>query len=461
MATGQASPLLGRLRRAALLRDGAGLPDVRLLEQFVRQKDETAFASLVRRHGPMVMGVCLRALRHRQDAEDAFQATFLVLVSKAADIRFGERLANWLYGVAYHMALKVRTTSARRRARERCLAGVPEPATVPREAWDDLPILLDRELSRLPDKYRIPVVLCDLQNKSRREAADQLGWPEGTLSGRLSRARALLARRLSRRGVALTGGSLVAAIFRDELSACVTQDLTTSTVEYGTLLAAGRAQDLIPPRLTALLRGGMEPMRWTRGKAILVFLGLCAVGLAALGYLTATAQEAERPAQALVPKSKTSQKGSVSSSPKTFASQVLINMELFERSPNGEEKCRATPKLVTLLGRPASILNGGEFPTATKDGTGIEFIPFGVKCTATVSKLPNGRLRLRGEFEKSMRDSKARGEDWILRTWGVQLCKTVNSGDPVDLELDTGGENASHLRIRLTVTLLDSEPTTK
>src|SRR5439155_3412765 len=173
MATGQLNGVIQHLRRAMLLRDGAGLTDGRLLKDYISRRDETALAALVQRHGPMVWGVCRRVLSNHHDAEDAFQATFLVLVRRAAAIASPELLANWLYGVAHQTALKARSTAAKRRARERQVTEMPEPAAPEQARWDDLLPLLDRELSRLPDKYRVAIVLCDLDGRTRAEAARQ------------------------------------------------------------------------------------------------------------------------------------------------------------------------------------------------------------------------------------------------------------------------------------------------
>jgi RNA polymerase sigma factor (sigma-70 family) len=156
---------LDRLRTAAAAHEAAGLSDAQLLQRYVARRDEAAFESLVRRHGPMVLGVCRRVLGHLQDAEDAFQATFLVLVKKAASVRPPGRVGHWLYGVACRAAQKARVASVRRRAREarvRQVPEVPEPATVAEGLWQDVLPLLDRELGRLPQKYRLPLVLCDL-----------------------------------------------------------------------------------------------------------------------------------------------------------------------------------------------------------------------------------------------------------------------------------------------------------
>src|SRR6266542_2454329 len=150
MATSQMSEVLQHLRRVVLLRDGAGLTDAQLLERFSSRRDEAALAALVRRHGPMVWGVCRRLLRNHHDAEDAFQVTFLVFVRKAASIASPELVANWLYGVAHQTALKARATAATRKDRERQVTEMPEPEVVQQELWRDLQRLLDQELSRLP-----------------------------------------------------------------------------------------------------------------------------------------------------------------------------------------------------------------------------------------------------------------------------------------------------------------------
>jgi RNA polymerase sigma factor (sigma-70 family) len=158
--------IIRHLRRAVLLQVGGGLTDGQLLAAFINRQDETAFAALVRRHGPMVLNVCRRVLRNAHDADDAFQATFLVLVRKAGSIGLPELLANWLYGVAYNTARKARAAASKRRQREKPMATIPEPPMTEPALWQDLQPLLDQELSRLPEKYRVPIILCNLEGKS-------------------------------------------------------------------------------------------------------------------------------------------------------------------------------------------------------------------------------------------------------------------------------------------------------
>src|SRR6516164_6909968 len=174
MTTDRLRDALGQLRLALAPPE----PDGQLLARFLASRDECAFAALVRRHGPMVLGVCRRVLRHTQDAEDAFQATFLVLVRKAASVRPRDAVGNWLYGVAYRTALKAKALNARRRAKEGPMRELPQPETPNSDLWCDLQPILDQELHRLPDRYRSPVVLCDIEGKSRKQAAQHLGCPE-------------------------------------------------------------------------------------------------------------------------------------------------------------------------------------------------------------------------------------------------------------------------------------------
>jgi len=294
MATSTLNPVLDRLRRTVLLQDGAGLTDAQLLEAFVSRKDEAAFAALVRRHGPMVLGVCRRVLRNHHDSEDAFQAAFLVLFRKAGSIAPRAMVANWLYGVAYRTALKARSMITKHRVRERQVTEMPEPvADEPDNCWRDLQPLLDREMSRLPDKYRVPIVLCDLQGQTGKEAARQLGWPEGTVSSRLSRGRGLLAKRLTRQGLVLSAGSLAAVLSQNAASASVPASLVSSTIKAASFLAAGQAltTGLISAKVAALMEGVLKAMLLKKLTSTLMFFTLVAVvglGLGGASFQAAT-----------------------------------------------------------------------------------------------------------------------------------------------------------------------------
>jgi HlyD family secretion protein len=185
------------------------LTDDRLVERFLEQQDQAAFELLVWRHGPMVLRVCRRVLRNSHSAEDAFQAVFLTLATKAEAIGKRESVGNWLYKVAFRIALRARDGSTRRATRERPLADslVADQTGNPAEAaaWRELGPLLDAEVNRLPEKYRAAFILCCMQGKTNEEAATELGCPKGTVLSRLARARERLRERLNRRGLALSG----------------------------------------------------------------------------------------------------------------------------------------------------------------------------------------------------------------------------------------------------------------
>jgi RNA polymerase sigma factor (sigma-70 family) len=295
MATSQLSEVLRHLRRAGL-RDEEGQTDGQLLERFVRRREPVAIEVLVRRHGPMVWAVCRRALPDLQDAEDAFQATFLVLVRKAASVVPRERVGNWLYGVAYQTAWKARILAAKRRTREHQVTQLPEPAAVEHDRWEEWRSLLHVELGRLPAKYRMAIVLCDLEGKTRGEAAQQLGVPEGTLSGRLTRGRSLLAKRLTRHGFAVSAGSLAMILSQNAAPACVPAPLVSATVQAAADYAAGSAT-AVAPQVVSLTEGVLQTMLWTKLKVVAALLFLAAVvglGVSGSAYPTRAAQDEPR-----------------------------------------------------------------------------------------------------------------------------------------------------------------------
>ena len=224
-----------------------GLSDAELLDRFLSRSAaaedaalaaEAAFAALVARHGPMVLGVCRRALADPNDVEDAFQATFLVLVRRARSVRVGDSLGRWLYGVARRVAAKAQARSERARVRSVPLGREPVASEPPADRIELL-AALDEEVSRLPEKYLAPVVLCDLEGLTHAQAAARLRWPVGTVSGRLSRARDLLRNRLVRRGMAPTAGSMVALLATEGARAAVSEPLAAATVQAATRLAMG------------------------------------------------------------------------------------------------------------------------------------------------------------------------------------------------------------------------------
>src|SRR5262245_4082082 len=257
-----ATSLSQAIERLCGLTLSQGLTDGDLLHRFLREKDTAAFETLVARHGPMVLAVCRRILKNGADADDAFQATFLVLLRTARSIRKPASLASWLHGVARRTALHAKRSAARRRVKE--AAVVPKAETAERR--DDLGEVLDEELAGLPEAYRAAIIPCDREGKTRKEAARELSCAEGTAASRLSRGRSLLAGRLSRRGVTLATGAT--------LCSAVPAALVASTLK----LAVGA----VSAPVAALTQGVLKVMLLDKLRRVaggLVLLAVLAVGL--------------------------------------------------------------------------------------------------------------------------------------------------------------------------------------
>ncbi len=230
-----------------------GLTDGQLLTRFIAAHDEASFAALVHRYGPMVWRLCLRVLGHVQDAEDAFQATFVVLARRAAAVVKRESVGSFLYGVAYRVAMEAKARSDRRRRHEKQVEQMPHPQILPVEPQEWRP-WLDRELTLLPEHYRAVLIACDLEGRSRKEAARHLRLSEGTVSSRLARGRCLLAKRLARYGLALSGGALATALGEGNASAHVPALLLASTVK------AAAQQTVLSHSVEFLVKGALKTM---------------------------------------------------------------------------------------------------------------------------------------------------------------------------------------------------------
>jgi RNA polymerase sigma factor (sigma-70 family) len=277
MATAQLSTLMRHLRGLAV---GPHRTDRQLLDDFSARRDESAFTELLSRHGPMVLRVCRRVLRHEQDAEDAFQAAFLVLARQTESIRRRETLASWLYGVAFRTAMEAKRKAGRRRKhearlRERTSLSTPSPT------WDDVQAVLDEEIGRLPEPFRAAFVLCVLEGQTVPSAAAELGAKEGTVSWRLARARQQLRQRLVRRGIELATVLAVLSVADGSGEAAVPVALTKTTIGIGLSVAAGGPAAEIPSHVAALAAGVTRAMFFSKAKiatALLVVLGLTFAG---------------------------------------------------------------------------------------------------------------------------------------------------------------------------------------
>jgi RNA polymerase sigma factor (sigma-70 family) len=305
MASAQMSEVIRDLRRAALLGNAMSMTDGQLLECFITRRDEAAFEALLRRHGPMVLNVCRRTVGNLQDAEDAFQAVFLVLARKAAVVVPREGVGNWLYGVAYRTARRAKAASSRHYAREKQVKDMPHPVFEQAHGSGDMELVLDEELNKLPAKYRLPVVLCELEGRTRKEVARQLKLPEGTLSSRLATGRRMLARRLTRRGIALSAGAMAVELSQGASAACLPKTLIFSTMQaVSALTTASTLAGVVSAPVAALAEGVLKSMMLTKLKttaAIFVLLAFAGIGAGLLAQSRGTTKEVQKSKEAQKP----------------------------------------------------------------------------------------------------------------------------------------------------------------
>lgn len=275
------------LRRLVGAEGDGGLSDAQLLERFVTKRDEAAFEVLLWRHGPMVLNLCRRVLNETHAAEDAFQATFLVFVKKAGSVGKGQAVGSWLYKVAYRVALQARALASKHAVHSLPTADLAVIAQASAASgdllWSDLRPLLDEEVSRLPEKYRSPIILCDLAGMTHAEAAEELGCPQGTVSVRLMRARERLRSRLIRRGVAISAGAVVTLLCENAGSAAMPSLLVPTTLEAALQFAARKAATAgtISVHAVTLAQKAMKGMFMTKLKfaaGAVLAIGLLATG---------------------------------------------------------------------------------------------------------------------------------------------------------------------------------------
>jgi RNA polymerase sigma factor (sigma-70 family) len=276
----------------------AEVPDALLLERFALQQEEAAFTALLQRHGSMVLGVARRVLFNPQDAEDVFQATFLLLARKAASLRKPGSVESWLHGVAHRLALKARERGLRCQAHERRAAEMRDPAQRD-SAWHELQAALDSALQELPERYRAPLVLCYLEGRSHAEAAQQLGCPLATLRTRIQRGRERLRDDLTRRGFALSAAGLTSLLLASTVPAAVPASLARATCKAALAHATGQAAAaLCSAPVAALISSELRTMFLTRVKttiAILLAVNLLVAGAAGLSRALVGAEQ-PRPA---------------------------------------------------------------------------------------------------------------------------------------------------------------------
>jgi RNA polymerase sigma factor (sigma-70 family) len=277
------SDFLRHLRTLADRQANDLLSDRQLLERFLHQRSEASFAALVLRHGPMVLSVCRRVLHHAQDAEDAFQATFLILARRAGSIRKPESLSSWLHGVAYHNAECLRAKTVRRTVHERRRIPQPTGDALDDITWRELRLVLDEELGKLPEQYRAPLVLCYLEARTQDEAAHRLGWSKNTFGRRMNRARQLLARRLTRRGLTLPAALMAPLLIDGAASAAMPPLLAANTIRAGMASATGQALvPLVSAQVANLAEGGVASLVTKKASIAAILLVSLLVGVGSL-----------------------------------------------------------------------------------------------------------------------------------------------------------------------------------
>jgi RND family efflux transporter MFP subunit len=272
MARRSLSTLVRYLRQLTDSAGGNGASDAELLECYVRHRDEAAFELLLWRHGTLVFNVCRRILPREQDAEDAFQATFLAFVRKAASISRRGSIASWLYKVAFRVSLAAKAKARKIAVQETSGCDKQAVAAAADSMWQELRPILDEEVNRLPERLRRPFVLCYLEGKTNEEAARQLGCPTGTIFSRLARGREMLRRRLQHRGVSLTVATLTTVLWQRGAEAVPPALLMTNTVRIALLFAAGQSVDGPSAQAATLAEGVLRTMYVTKLKLAVVML---------------------------------------------------------------------------------------------------------------------------------------------------------------------------------------------
>jgi RNA polymerase sigma factor (sigma-70 family) len=281
----------------------AATSDRQFLERYSQERSEEAFTNLVRRHGALVMGICRRILGNRADADDVFQATFLVLARKASSLSWHDSIGNWLYGVAYRLARRARADMLRRQERERRAADLPRPEPRSQADWAEMSAVLDDEMQRLPQKCRAVLVACYLEGLTRDEAARQLGWSLRTLDRRLKRGRELLRNRLIRRGITLSAGLLSANLAESSLCAAVPGYLlaTASRAAVAYAAAPSLAAD-VPAKAAVLADELIRGLAAAKVKLLMALLLAVTVvaGVATVAYRGWSGESEQGPAPAVI-----------------------------------------------------------------------------------------------------------------------------------------------------------------
>lgn len=299
MAQLQGASLLRQIRKVVAAQCPSRQSDAHLVQHFLASRDEAAFVALTQRHGSMVLGVCRNVLHHQQDAEDVFQAVFLVLARKAHTIRKHQSLSSWLHGVAYRLALKAKARRNRRLHLEHAMANQLPTSMANDITVRELGVILHAELQRLPEAFRAPLLLSYWEGKTRDEAADQLGMTANTFKKRLERARNLLGARLARRGIAPSVAMLAMLLSDNGVKAAISSVLIQNTAKAALAYAAGTlATGGATASALALAEGAIRAMtmtKWVTTILLTVFLSGLGTSLGMTGYQALHGQHSSAP----------------------------------------------------------------------------------------------------------------------------------------------------------------------
>jgi RNA polymerase sigma factor (sigma-70 family) len=348
----------------------AARSDGELLARFVADKDQEAFATLVQRHGGLVLGVCRRVLQHDADAEDAFQATFLLLARKAPAIRKQASVASWLHGVARRTALNARRSIMRRRHHEQTASPPATSIAASAASLHELQSILDEEVERLPERYRAPFVLCCLEGHGRPEAAQALGCSEGTVSSRLARARQRLQDRLTRRGITLSTALCAVAVTTGESKAALSQTLASAAAKAATGFASGRLPaGMVSDRAVAWTRAMLRIMTVRK----LALAGVMLLVLVSLGGLGTFCLSGELPADASVPAASQPEPKQPAPAKAQLSAKITVKSKTPLEGPKLEAELLLTNdgdaplRLCTLVGHFGSRTDGRDETTYQPD----------------------------------------------------------------------------------------------
>ena len=355
MANAALAGVLQQLRTMAQAKAYEETSDRHLLELFLERREEAAFVALLERHGPMVLQVCRRIQGNEQDAEDVFQATFLLLACKAHSIRKRDSVASWVHGVAHRLALEAMRQNHRRQVRERRAADMRRTSAVNHQAWQELQGTLDVALRRVTEKYRTPLVLCYLEGRTQEEAARQLGCPLGTLRSRLARGRDRLKALLERQGVGVSATALAAGLAQSNASATVPPMLLIGTTRAAFSYMAGKAAAaVVSARAAALLERGIKTMLTMKLKiATVVVLAASVLGLGVGAFgLSMFAGPPQAPVQGKPPRAPDS-KGTASTSEPRQQEEITVRGRVLD---SGDKPLAGAKLFVPRPSKPEPIM---------------------------------------------------------------------------------------------------------